>query len=61
MSRAVRLVVLLTAVAGLALGGCHRAAPTGVPAATVSSADPLGGVETRVDEIEKQIDRDGTG
>ncbi len=64
MSRAVRLLVLVTAATTLALGGCRTAvaaAPTGSPAGAVSSADPLGGVETRVDQIEKQIDGDGSG
>jgi hypothetical protein len=31
-----------------------------VAATAVSSADPLGGVETRVDQIEKQLDHDAT-
>jgi hypothetical protein len=58
MSTAGRLAVLVLAAA-VTLGGCHTAAPTaGPPAGT--SADPLGSVETRVDQIEKQIDHDGT-
>lgn len=59
MRTAGRLAVLLLA-AGLALGGCRGAAApvTGSPA--VTSADPLGGVETRVDQIERQVDQDGT-
>ena len=35
--------------------------PTAAPGVSVSSADPLGSVETRVDQIEKQVDRDATG
>ena len=64
MSRHVRVAVLMTAVATLALGGCRGAviaAPTAPPANHGTSADPLGGVETRVDQIEKQIDHDGAG
>ena len=58
MSTAGRLAVLVLTVA-LTLSGCRGAAPTaGSPA--VTSADPLGSVETRVDQIEKQIDHDGT-
>ena len=59
MSTAGRLAVLVLAAA-LTLGGCRGAvAPTaGSPA--VTSADPLSSVETRVDQIEKQIDHDGT-
>jgi hypothetical protein len=50
-------------VATLALGGCRgavAAAPTGSSPGAVSAADPLGGVESRVDRIERQIDQDGT-
>ena len=43
----------------LTLGGCRGATPTAAPP-SVSSADPLGSVETRVDQIEKQVDHDGT-
>jgi len=54
-----RLAVLVLAAA-VTLGGCRGvAAPTAGPTA-VTSADPLGSVETRVDQIEKQIDHDGT-
>ena len=60
MSRALRATVLVVAaVATLALGGCRGATPTAAPG--VSSADPLGSVETSVDRIEKQIDHDGAG
>jgi hypothetical protein len=54
-----RLAVVVLAAA-LALGGCRGtvAPTTGSPA--VTSADPLGSVETRVDQIEKQVDHDGT-
>jgi hypothetical protein len=58
MSTAGRLAVLVLAAA-VTLGGCRAAAPTAGPAA-VTSADPLGSVETRVDQIEKQVDHDGT-
>jgi hypothetical protein len=64
VNTAVRVLVLVTAAATLALGGCRgavAASPTGSPAGTVSSADPLGDVETRVDQIEKQIEGDGAG
>jgi hypothetical protein len=55
-----RLGVLCLAATAVALGGCRAAvAPPPSPPA-VSSADPLGGVETRVDQIERQIDQDGT-
>jgi hypothetical protein len=60
MSTAGRLAVLVLAAALTTLGGCRSAvAPTTGPPA-VTSADPLGSVETRVDQIEKQIDHDGT-
>jgi curli biogenesis system outer membrane secretion channel CsgG len=60
MSTAGRLAVLVLAAA-VTLGGCRAAAaaPTAGPPA-VTSADPLGSVETRVDQIEKQVDHDGT-
>jgi hypothetical protein len=59
MSTAGRLAVLVLAAA-VTLGGCRAAAaPTARPPA-VTSADPLGSVETRVDQIEKQVDHDGT-
>jgi len=58
MSTAGRLAVLALAAA-VTLGGCRAAAPTAGPPA-VTSADPLGSVETRVDQIEKQVDHDGT-
>ena len=56
-----RLVVALCVAATVvAVGGCRAAvAPTPSPPA-VSSADPLGGAETRVDQIEKQLDHDAT-
>jgi hypothetical protein len=55
-----RLAVLCLAAAAVALGGCRAAvAPTPSPPA-VSSADPLGSVDTRLDQIERQIDQDGT-
>jgi hypothetical protein len=56
-----RLVVALCVAATVvAVGGCRAAvAPTPSPPA-VSSADPLGGAETRVDQIEKQLDHDTT-
>ena len=55
-----RLAALCLAAAAVALGGC-RAAPAPAPSPpAVTSADPLGGVETRLDQIEKQIDLDGT-
>jgi hypothetical protein len=62
MRCATRVAVLGVAAATLALGGCRGAvaAPTGSPPGAVSSADPLGGVETRVDRIEEQINQDGT-
>jgi hypothetical protein len=56
MSTAGRLTVL-TLAAAVTLSGCRAVAP-GSPA--VTSTDPLGSVETRVDQIEKQIDHDGT-
>ena len=58
MSTAGRVAVLVLAAA-VTLGGCRdAAAPTaGSPAGT---SDPLGSVETRVDQIEKQLDHDGT-
>ena len=58
MSTAGRLAVLVLAAA-VTLSGCRGvAAPTaGSPAVT---SDPLGSVETRVDQIEKQVDHDGT-
>ena len=68
MSRPLRGALLVVAViAALACGGCHgaTAAPgsTGtVPAA--GSADPdgqLSSVESSLDTIERQIDRDGAG
>jgi hypothetical protein len=61
VNTAARIVVLGVAVATLALGGCRGAvaAPTGSSPGAVSSADPLGGVESRVDRIEEQIDQDG--
>ena len=61
MNRATRIALLVAAVATLALGGCRGATPTAAPGVSVSSADPLGSVETRVDQIEKQVDRDATG
>jgi hypothetical protein len=62
MNRPVRVTVLITAAlitaaATLALGGCRTAAVAGLPA----GRDPLGSVERRVDQIEKQIDQDGAG
>jgi ABC-type uncharacterized transport system auxiliary subunit len=48
-----RLAVLCVAAAAVALGGCRGTVPTASP------ADPLSSVETRVDQIEKQIDQDG--
>jgi hypothetical protein len=56
MNTAGRLTVLAL-VAAVTLSGCRAVAP-GSPA--VTSADPLGSVETRVDQIERQIDHDGT-
>jgi hypothetical protein len=64
MSRHVRVAVLIIAATTLALGGCRGAviaAPGGPPTNHVTSADPLGGAETRLDQMEKQIDHDGTG
>ena len=56
MSGGARLAVLaLAAALTTTLGGCRAAAPTAVP-----SADPLSSVETRVDQIEKQVDHDDT-
>ena len=63
MNTAKRIAVLGVAVATLALGGCRgavAAAPTGSSPGAASTADPLGGVESRVDRIEQQIDQDGT-
>ena len=60
MKPAMRLAVVGVAVATWALGGCRGATPTAAPGPSVSSADPLGSVETRVDQIEKQVDQDGT-
>jgi hypothetical protein len=52
-------VAVLALGAALALSGCRPVAPTpGSPA--VTSTDPLSSVETRVDQIEKQVDNDGT-
>jgi hypothetical protein len=61
MNRAVRGAVLVAAAATLALGGCRgpAAGPASPPADHSTSTDPLGGVETRVDQIEKQIGQDG--
>jgi hypothetical protein len=71
----VRAALLIAAAAGtLALGGC-RAGVAAAPAPAVesggasaadtrgaqSSADPLGSVEATLDQIEKQVDQDGTG
>jgi hypothetical protein len=54
------VVALCVAATVVAVGGCRAAvAPTPSPPA-VSSADPLGGAETRVDQIEKQLDHDTT-
>jgi hypothetical protein len=63
VNTATRIAVLGVAVATLALGGCRgavAAASTGSSPGAVSAADPLGGVESRVDRIERQIDQDGT-
>ena len=60
MNTAMRLAVMGVAVATLALGGCRGATPTAAPSTSVSSVDPMGSVETRVDQIEKQVDQDGT-
>ena len=63
MSRTARAALLVGAVATLALGGCHSgvAAAPSAPRASVTSADPLGSVETTLDHIERQVDRDGAG
>ena len=61
MSCTARVAVLVTVVATLALGGCRGAATASPPAGHVTSADPLGSVETRLDQIEKQVEQDGTG
>jgi hypothetical protein len=56
-------VAVLCLVATAALGGCRAAvAPAPSPPAVSSgtAADPLGGVEHRLDQIERQIDQDGT-
>jgi hypothetical protein len=55
-----RLAVLCLAATAVALGGCRVAATPAPSPPAVSSADPLGGVETRVAQIERQIDQDGT-
>jgi len=64
MNRTVHSAVLITAAATLALDGCRGSPVAGSaspPASHVTSADPLSSVETRVDQIEKQIDQDGAG
>ena len=74
MSRALRVPALLAvAVAALALGGCRGGAAAAPPPVTVEApppvtveapapaADPLGSVESSLDAIERQVDRDGTG
>ena len=62
MRRTARVAALVAVVvATLALGGCRGAAADSPPAGHGTSADPLGGVETRLDQIEKQVDQDGTG
>jgi hypothetical protein len=75
MSRLRAGVLLLAAVGTLALGGCRggvAAAPAATGGAagssaasdargTPTSADPLSDVETTLDQIEKQLDQDGTG
>jgi hypothetical protein len=69
--------LLVAAVGMLALGGCRGGAVAAPgPAAPVVSAgsaagasagsagaaaDPLGSVEATLDQIEKQVDQDGTG
>ena len=60
MSTSRRLAVLCLAAAAVALGGCRAAAAPAPSPPAVTSADPLGSVETRVDQIEKQVDQDGT-
>jgi hypothetical protein len=51
-------LTVLALAAVVTLSGCRAVAPAaGSPA--VTSTDPLGSVETRVDQIEKQIDHDG--
>jgi hypothetical protein len=74
VGRTVRAALLIAAAAGtLALGGCRggvAAAPApAVDAGGASAADtrgtqasdPLGSVEATLDQIEKQVDQDGTG
>jgi hypothetical protein len=56
--RAIRaLVVVPAALAALALGGCHggRTAP---PPVAPTTADPLAGVDSTLDALEREIDAD---
>ncbi len=74
VTRPVRAAILLVAAVGtLALGGCRggaAAAPSGGGAASPgavdargvpTSPDPISDVEATLDQIEKQVDQDGTG
>lgn len=71
MTRPLRGALVVIAVVGaLASGGCRggvAAAPAPAdasspgPAATAGTSDPLGSVESSLDAIEKQVDRDGAG
>jgi hypothetical protein len=56
--RAVRaLVVVPAALCALALGGCHGGRPTPPPVAP-TTADPLAGVDSAVDAVERELDAD---
>ena len=57
MTGTARLAAAVMAAATLALGGCRGA--VAAPPGGRTSADPLGSVETSVDQIEHQIDHDG--
>jgi hypothetical protein len=67
MCRTRVLVVVPVAVLGvLGLGGCRGAdraalpapAPRSAPAASGSAADPLAGIESTVDVVERDVDAD---
>jgi hypothetical protein len=63
VSRARMLVAVpLVVLAVLGLAGCRGAdrGAVSAPPATASSADPLAGIESEVDSVERDVDSDAT-